>query len=64
MRKTKEITPFTEMESLTYMADGIEKSARECARDGFPEKAESMLAWAAEVRAKAALAAAHKNLFD
>jgi hypothetical protein len=51
MKKT--IRPFTNRESCTYMADGIEQSARECERDGYHDKAARMFAWAAKVRAEA-----------
>lgn len=43
----------TDREVGLYMANGIEASAHQCIRDGFVEKGERMLAWAAEVRAKA-----------
>jgi hypothetical protein len=42
---------FTHREIADYMADGIEQSARECERDGIPEKAARLFKWAAEVRA-------------
>jgi hypothetical protein len=43
---------FTHREIADYMADGIEQSARECERDGIPEKAARLFKWAAEVRAR------------
>jgi hypothetical protein len=46
------MTRFTNREMCDYMADGIERSARECERDGIPEKAASLFKWAAEVRAR------------
>ena len=36
-----------------YMAGGIEKSARDCIRDGYVEKGERMLAWANALREEA-----------
>lgn len=43
----------TDREIGLYMASGIEASAKQCIRDGYVEKGERMLAWAAEVRAQA-----------
>jgi len=51
MRGEKPITPHTHREIADYMADGIEKSAREVERAGIPEKAARLFKWAAELRA-------------
>jgi len=51
MRGEKPITPHTHREIADYMASGIEKSAHECRALGAVEKADRMMAWAAEVRA-------------
>ena len=37
-----------------YMAEQIELSGRHCLRDGIPEKAERMFAWARKLREEAA----------
>jgi hypothetical protein len=50
LKKTKENKPHSEREIANYMASGIEQSARECERDGYPEKAASLFAWAKELR--------------
>ena len=47
------VRPFTNREGRTFMADGIESSAREALRDGFPECAARLFAWAEKVRASA-----------
>jgi hypothetical protein len=46
------IRPWTNRESCDYRANGIEQSAREAERDGFPECAARLFKWAAEVRAR------------
>ena len=63
MKPTKEITPHTKREIAEYMAGGIEQSARECERDGIPEKAASLFAWAAKLRAEAS-EPEEKDFFD
>lgn len=51
--KHKPAKTFTSAEIALYMSGGIEKSAQQCERDGMPEKAARLYAWAADLRRQA-----------